>query len=216
MLEDVGSILRDYHSAHGIVVNKTGQSRSEHSPVRTRLLHRFLEERGVVDQINIFEADISTERIVALVQKYKGQTTPYSGILDVANIYYAKNQNYCWRRFGVCKEMYHCMIDRTDTDRVASLDSLQTLLELLSADTSAITGEFAPLNREQEAELKALETLFPVEYRQAYISNPIKNPEEYSHLARAFRIPLEYARLACQPNYVKTVTQLRGRLLDLN
>lgn len=211
MLEVVGSILRDYHDEHGIDPNST-----EGPPIRTKLLHPYIEQRGVVDKINIFEADVQSERIVALVQKFKGQTSPYSGILDVANIYYAKNHNFCWRRFGVCKEMFHCMIDRTDADRVATLNTLTTLLEQLSADTTAITGDFAPLDREQEAELMALETLFPVEFRQDYLVNPISDQDEYMRVANQFKIPLEYAHMACQPNYIKVVTQIRGRLLNLN
>ncbi len=210
MLEVVGSILRDYSRQHGITLD-----RDTHPPVRTSLLHRFVEERGVVDQINIFEADVVSDRIVALVQKFKGQTSPYSGLLDVANIYYAKSHNYCWRRFGVCKEMYHCMIDRTDADRVSSVETLTTLLEQLSADTTAITGDFQPLDREQEAELLALETLFPVEYRQQYLEHPIADQDDYQRVAKQFSIPVEYAHLACQPNYVRTITQLRGRLLEL-
>ena len=211
MLEVVGSILKDYFGEHGIRTDVPGAI-----PIRTRLLHPYLEQRGVADQINIFELNIETKRIVALVQKFKGETAPYSGLRDIANIYYAKNQNMCWRRFGVCKEMYHCMIDRTDADRVASLDNLRSLLELLSADTTAITGDFQPLNREQEAELMALETLFPVEFRQQYIEQPVMGSDDYLEIATKFRIPVEYARLACQPKYVKVITQLRGKLIDLN
>ena len=208
MLQAVSSILRQYNEEHSI------DSAAEF-PIRTKLLHPYIEERGVVDQINIFEADIQSEKIVALIQKYKGQSSPYSGMLDLANIYYAKNFNVCWRRFGVCKEMYHCMIDRSDADRTASIESLQTLLELLATDTTAITGEFPPFEREQEAEFLAVETLFPVEYRQPYIKTPPSTHEEYISLANKFRIPVRYVFFACQPSYVRNVTQLRGRLLDL-
>ncbi len=205
MLENVGSILKSYHREHGL--NTTGES----PPVRTSLLHPYIEERGVVDKIAIFEVDISTKHIVALVQKYQGQTNPYSGTLDLARIYFAQNHNYCWRRFGVCKEMFHCMIDRTIADRVATTSTLKTLLELLAADTTALTGNFAPLNREQEAELLALETLFPVEFRTAFVETPA--PEAVVvKLAEQFSIPLEYARLATRPTYNQSVIGLRGRL----
>lgn len=208
MLESVSSILKSYNDAHGINVD-------DEFPIRTKLLHPYIEERGVVDRIRIFEADINSKNIVALVQKYKGESGPYSGILDFAHIYYAQSFNSCWRRFGVCKEMFHCMIDRSDADRVANMSSLQTLLELLAADTTALTGGFSPFEREQEAELLALETLFPVEFRQKYLENPVEDPGEYEEIADQFRIPLEYAVFACQPSYVKTVIQLRGRLLDI-
>lgn len=139
MLENVGNILKDYHSEHGLDMSDDGGP-----PVRTSLLHPYIETRGVVDKIAIFEANIETTHIVAQVQKFQGETSPYSGTLDLARIYYAKNHNYCWRRFGVCKEMYHCMIDRTMADRVATVSSLTALLELLAADTTALTGNFAP------------------------------------------------------------------------
>lgn len=210
MLENVGNILRDYHKDHG--VNTTS---SEFPPIRTCLLHPYIEARGVVDKILLFEADIETEHIVAQVQKFRGEAGPYTGLLDYAHIYYAKNHNYCWRRFAVCKEMYHCMIDRTQEDRVATVNSLTKLLELLAADTTALTGDFSPLNREQEAEFLALETLFPIEFRKEYLENPA-SASEVSELATKFKIPLVYARIACQPTYNRAALSLRGRLENLN
>lgn len=206
MLENVGNILQDYHSEHGIDLSTEGGP-----PVRTSLLHPYIEARGVVDKIAIFEANIETTHIVAQVQKFRGQTGPYSGVLDLAKIYYAKNHNYCWRRFAVCKEMFHCMIDRNMADRIATVETLTTLLELLAEDTTALTGDFAPLNREQEAELLALETLFPVEFRLDYLKIPA-NEEVIETLSKQFRIPIKYARLACRPTYNQAVIGLRGRL----
>jgi len=207
MLEIVSSILKDYNKEYPI-------NRNDEFPIRTSLLHQFIEQRGVVDRIKIFETNVKTEIIVAEVQKFRGQQSVYSGILDVAHIYYAASYNICWRRFGVCKEMYHCMIDRSDADRVATIDTLKTLLELLATDTTAVSGDFAPLSREHQAELLALETLFPVEFRQKYLDNPIHEDADYIKIATEFRIPVEYAKIACQPNYVRMCTQRRGRLLE--
>jgi len=67
MLENVGNILKDYHKDHGIVLG------DDHPPVRTSLLHPYIEERGVVDKISIFEVDITTKSIVAKVQKFQGE-----------------------------------------------------------------------------------------------------------------------------------------------
>ena len=209
MLENVGNVLKDYHTEHRLDMSEGGGPQ-----IRTSLLHPYIEARGVVDKIAIFEADITTKHIVAQVQKFQGQTTPYSGTLDLAKIYYAKNHNYCWRRFGVCKEMYHCMIDRIIADRVATVESLTALLELLAADTTALTGNFAPLNREQEAELLALETLFPVEFRMDFLETAASE-EDVLRFSKKFRIPLVYARLACRPTYNQSVIRLRGRLENL-
>lgn len=209
MLDTVNSILKSYHQDHGI-------DSTEEFPIKTRFLQPYIEERGVVDKIDLYEADVDPEYVLAQVQKFRGQSAAYSGVLDYAKIYYAKSLNVCWRRFGVCKEMYHCMIDRSDGDRVTSVDELQNLIELLATDTTAITGDFKPFTREQEAIYLALETLFPVEFRQDYIENAPNDPATYYDLAKQFRIPVEYSIFACQPNYVKAITQQRGRLLELS
>lgn len=210
MLENIGNLLREYHNDHGININET-----EKPPIRTALLHPYIETRGVVDKILLFEANIETTHIVAQVQKFQGETNPYSGTLDLAHIYYAKNHNYCWRRFGVCKEMFHCMIDKTMADRVASIDSLKTLLELLAADNTDLTGNLASLDREEEAELLALETLFPMEFRQDYFENPASQAD-INRLSMQFKIPAEYVKWACCPTYNQAIIQLRGCLQDLN
>ena len=114
------------------------------------------------------------------------------------------------------------MIDRSQGAMVTTLDDLKKLFEMLVTDTSALTGEFGPLTSEQKAEFMALETLYPVEFRQDLIDGSdkdaldiAKNHERYMSVANDFKIPFEYAVLACQPSYVRSVTQLRGRLLNL-
>lgn len=216
MLEIVSSILEHYNSVHPI-------NRDDEFPIRTTLLPPFVEPRGVVDKINVFEADVTTENIVTQVEKYDGETSVYSGIQDVGNIYYAPNHSKCWQRFGICKEMFHCMIDRREDSMVSTTDDLLKLFELLVNDTSAVTGDFGPLTSEQKAEFMALETLYPVEYRQGFLTagddakiEEIGDHDFYMTAAKEFGIPFEYAILACQPSYVRTCTRLRGRLLDLN
>jgi len=167
---------------------------------------------------------VETTHIVTQVEKYQGEHSVYSGIQDIGNIYYAPNHSQCWQRFGVCKEMFHCMIDRTQGSLVSDLDDLLKLFEMLVNDTTALTGDFGPLDSEQRAELMALETLYPVEYRQHFLERqdgdkgaiPEWGEEFYMEQAQQFRIPYEYAVLACQPSYVRACTRLRGRLLDLN
>ena len=82
MLEIVSSVLEAYNNQHGI-------DTSAEFPIRTTLLRPMVEQRGVVDKIYIFEADIKTENIVTQVEKYKGESSPYSGLQDIGNIYYA-------------------------------------------------------------------------------------------------------------------------------
>lgn len=212
MLEIVGQILRSYHKEHGIDVsrgNDTGMP-----PIRTSLLCPYIEERGVVDKIALFKVEIESKHIVAQVQKFQGQTSPYSGTQKLAKIFFAKNHNYCWRRFAVCKEMYHCMIDRKPEDRVSKTTNLTKLLELLAEDTTALTGKFAPLDSEQKAELFALETLFPMEFRLDYLESSA-DEKTVQEMAESFKIPAVYARIACRSTYNQMTLQLRGRLEDI-
>ena len=161
MLQIVGSIIKGYYDEHGICID-------DKFPIRNANLKPYIEERGVVDKIRLFEVDIESKHIVAKVQKYSERHQPYSGLMDYADIYYAKNFNICWRRFAVCKEMYHCMIDNSQASRVVDIFSLQKLLELLAMDTTPVTENFLPFEHEKRAELMALETLFPVEFRQFF------------------------------------------------
>ena len=115
------------------------------------------------------------------------------------------------------------MIDRTEGVMVSTLEDLLQLFEMLVNDTTAITGEFGPLSSEQRAELMALETLFPVEFRQNLIGGSDADAQDidsnhdfYMSIAENYKIPFDYAALACQPKYVQLCTQLRGRLLDLS
>lgn len=216
MLEIVSNVLEAYNEQHGINLDNQ-------FPIRTTLLRPMVQQRGVVDEIYIYEADIQTEAIVTQVEKYKGESSPYSGLQDIGNIYYAPNHSQCWQRFGVCKEMFHCMIDRTEGVMVSTVEDLLKLFEMLVNDTTVLTGDFGPLTSEQRAELMAIETLFPVEFRQDLLNGSDEdaidvatNHDFYMNLAQNFKIPFEYAALACQPKYVRAVTKLRGRLLDLN
>ena len=204
MLEVVSSILRQYQKDHGL----------KRVPIKTALLCPYVEERGHVDRIILQEVDYDSKGVIARVVKYSGEQ-PYSGQLSYAEIQYAKNQNLCWRRFAVCKEMFHCMIDHQDRDRIASVDSLKKLTDLFVADTTGLTGDFPPFEKEQTAELLALETLFPVEHRHA-LKLQVDNGEiTHGQVAERFKIPEYYTQLAFQESYLRATTMLRGKLLDI-
>lgn len=205
MLEVVSSILRDYHAAHDL----------RKVPIKTSFLSPFVEERGHVDKIYLERVDVAARNVLARVVKYRGATSTYSGQLDHAIIQFPSNQNQCWTRFAVCKEMFHCMIDQQDNDRVAKIDDLKKLTELLVADYTTITGAFAPYEKEQQAELFALETLLPVEHRLALKPLLDAGTLSYLQIADRFKVPEFYARFSFQPSYLQAMQALRGKLIDL-
>lgn len=206
MLEVVSSILRQYNNDHGL----------QNVPIKVDWLIPYAEERGHVDKINLQEVDFDSENVVARVVKYRGEASPYSGQLNCANIQYPKDQNLCWRRFGVCKEIYHCMIDQLESDRVSTLEDLKKLTELLVADTTNITGSFPPFEKEQSAELFALETLLPVEHRLALKARIDDGILTYWQVADRFKVPEFYSRLAFQEGYLRATQALRGKLIELH
>ncbi|MBM3604371.1 MAG: hypothetical protein FJX25_06330 [Alphaproteobacteria bacterium] len=215
-LEIVGSILSDYKRDHGLRPAAPGHiPANDEIPIKTRLLHPYVEQRGIVDQINIFEVDVIGHHIIAQVQTYFGAIGAYSNG-DIANIYYAQNQNLCWRRFAVCKEMYHCMIDRLPNSRVNTLASLSSLLSHLAVDTTSVTGGFPPFTSEKAAELYSLETLFPLEFRLRHEADYRSGQVSDTDLATMYRIPLQYVQIGFDPNYMQAIRMLRGRLLQLD
>lgn len=210
MLDIVNSILKSYHSEHHLPADF---DKLTDGPVKTRLLKPLIEERGYTDKIHIYETDHESDSIFAMVQMEVAPTGAYSGEQQLAHIYFQQRLNYCWRRFVVCKEMYHCMLDRTDDERANTVEELNRLVELLEQDTSSVSGRFPPYDTERQAELFALETLIPVEYRlqmkDAFNNGKITTKE----VANKFRIPEAFVPFSFQPSYLQAVTAYRRPLL---
>lgn len=216
-LEIVSSVLREYQKDHGLRAMEEGRFpiSNEEIPIRTQKLLPYIEARGYADRIHLNDTEFSGTHIVAQIQVANIQVQPYN-MQVVANIYLAKELNLCWRRFAVCKEMFHCMIDRLDGQRVTSLDQLKELLFLLASDTTSLTGESPPLTSERLAELYALETLLPVEFRLLHHERYTAGQISALDIATMYRIPQNYVELAFQPLYLQLAQKLRGRLLTLD
>lgn len=217
-LEIVSSILQHYKKGHGLRPMQVGHfpATVDEIAVRTAELLPYIEERGYVDKIHLHDSDFSGQHIIAQIQVLENVLTQPYQHATVANIYLAKNLNLCWRRFAVCKEMYHCMIDRLAGQRVTNLAQLKELLFLLATDTTSLTGESAALNSERLAELYALETLFPVEFRLKHLDAYQEGSITSLDLASMYRVPQNYVELALQPHYLGVTQSLRGKLLALD
>ncbi len=212
MIEYVSSLLKTYHSEH-ILPEKFSDIPAEDGVVLTRLLKPIIEHQGVVDRIHLYETDYASKFVLGMIQRRTEMTGMYSGDQDVAHIYFQKRLNTCWRRFVVCKEMYHCMIDRTEDSRVASLGFLHRLMEALSEDTSAVLGVFKPLKSEEAAEILALETLAPVEYRLQLVDDYRSGAISANEVAEIFKIPEDFVDFSFQRHYLEAMSSLRKPLL---
>ena len=119
--------------------------------------------------------------------------------------------------------MFQCVADIAPENRITTSDSLLTLSERFSsqfldriADEADAEDEFAPYESEQDAEIFALETLFPIELRRQHFDdydNGIISPLQ---LALRYRIPEKYIRQGMEISGYNSAV-LRGRqLVDLN
>lgn len=217
-LDVVNSILKTYKQDHQLKPMDIGHFpvNLEQIPIRTQHLRPYIEERGAVDEILIHDIEHVSNNVIAQVQVIDNVLSQLYHSKTVANIYLSKGLNLCWRRFATCKEMYHCMLYEESTQRVTTLNQLKELLYLLANDTTPLTGASAQFSSEKIAELYALETLFPVEFRKCHQADYTSGALAASDLATMYRIPQAYVVLAFEPRYLRSMEQLRGELLHLD
>lgn len=200
------SILREYHGKHNLT----------QVPVQVDHLLPMFEQRGFADRIILEAYDYPASNIAAQVSFYAAQHGVYAGSTDYARIQFSKHLNFCWQRFAICKEMYHCIIDGPTSNRTTSVADLMKLSELLVSGAGSMFQEFDPLYTEMLAEILALETLFPLElrnhHREAYSQGQITDYQ----LALRYRIPEEHARLAMYTNYIQSIEARRDDLIDID
>lgn len=209
MLEYVSNILQNYHKETPLEqeISKID------APIKTSRLKGMIEERGATDKIHLYETDYESDAILAMIQMNRSQTAGYSGDKDIAHIYFQKHLNFCWQRFVVCKEMYHCMLDRTEDERTSSVSAIGRLIELLGHDTTSVSGPFIPYETERAAEHMALETLFPVEYRLKLVDDYRNQKFTAAEIAKMFGIPKYYIPYSFQPTYLQNIEDYRKPLL---
>jgi hypothetical protein len=203
--QTLNSILSAYHKQHNLT----------QVPIKIDFLKPIVEERGWVDKIFWEKFRFNSQFIAAQVSFFKGSMGVYAGSGDYARIQYSENLNFCWERFAICKEMYHCMIDNDQSTRITNSADLLKLVEyLVSGQVSAIE-EFPAHASEDIAEILAIETLFPLELRKVHRSAYEKNEITDLQLALRYRLPEKFVRTAMYPSYYAQIEKLRKDTLVL-
>lgn len=171
----------------------------------------MIEERGYVDRIIWEEFHYNSKFILAVIKTYEEALGVYAGDGKYARIQFSSSLNFCWRRFVVLKEMYHCMLDMTDAERVSTPDGLMRLAEQLVAPGLDVeVAGFEAFETESIAEVLALETLFPLELRQ-YHSKDFEDGNITAYqLALRYRIPELYVEYGMHPHYMQAINEWRG------
>ena len=92
------------------------------------------------------------------------------------------DQNHCWNRFVLCKELFHVVLDQP-CYRIADIERH---LEDVAAVFPVLESEPGPTTvSELLAEIAAMEFLFPYAHRL----NHQQQPCDYLAIARQYRIP---------------------------
>ena len=97
----------------------------------------------------------------------------------------ANGLNFCWQNYTVTKELFHVLID-TEDSRDMNL-SRTTMIESVGAPFDSNKPHYFAAAAELQAEIAAMEFLFPYKDRQAIINLPKRR--EFSSVAKQYLIP---------------------------
>lgn len=196
-------ILDRYHRMYGLA----------EVPIKVDCLRQLIEGEGYADRIVIERFDFESQLVIAKIEFYRGQLGVYAGVGDYAVIQYSKALNFCWTRFAVLKEMYHCLLDQAPSNRVTGMAELMKLGQMLVSEAYASLENFPPFRTEEVAEILAMETLFPLELRshhkEAYDLGQVSDYQ----LSLRYRIPERYVRLAMLKGYYELMYRHRANSL---
>lgn len=208
----VDTILQKYHETHDMT----------NVPISVDKLRPIFQELGYIDRIIWEEVDFESKFILAQIKTYKQSMGVYAGVGDYARIQITSGLNYCWKRFIICKEMYHCILDEPQENRVRSFKDLYKLSDYFTnsflnviADEMEEEEDFPPFETEEIAEIMAIETLFPIELRRTYCDDFDSGKITARQLSLRYRIPIEYIYTSMIDSYFSAVS--RGRnMIDIN
>jgi hypothetical protein len=207
LFDPVNAVLKRYHAQFDLT----------NLVIKVDDLRSIFEELGYVDTIIWERFNFDSKFILAQIQTYRAKSGVYKDKGTYARIQYSFNLNLCWRRFVVCKEMYHCLIDDTVEKRISSTAELLKLSEYLSDEFLEIlageAGDSAAFDTEKLAEIFAIETLFPMELRRTLCDPLDANEISEAQIAERYKVPVFYVKQGMRPEYFSAV--LRNRMDDL-
>jgi len=161
--------------------------------------------------------DVKTEEILGYVKFYYPVPANIRTIEDptTAIIYYRKDLEEDLRRFVICKELCHCLIDNSDATRVSNATDLKNLLQGLASGIGKITDE-GPMDSEKTAEILALEILCPAELRSVHAPELRAGKISIEQLAKRFLVPVDYLEFGMYDSYLRAILQVRhGQLVPI-
>lgn len=119
---------------------------------------------------------------------------------DGFDICYVQNLNHCWKRFVVCKELFHVVLDDSDSwnmDLDGHISEVTVSFpEPLSSPGPSVKAEFL-------AEMGAMEFLFPFAFRQRELQGPHQG--NFLEIAQKYRVPQVLIERYLSGDYMKAL-----------
>jgi len=116
------------------------------------------------------------------------------------------NLNFCWKRFVLCKELFHVLLDAPEYRRMniyEHLEEVKTTFPLLESRPGPSTV------CEAMAEMAAMEFLFPYAARVEELE---KNASpDYLAIAQKYKIPQVYVEEYMSPSYMENLGAMLRR-----
>ena len=130
-----------------------------------------------VGPVSIYEADIPYE-----------QSAVYSMVVmnndGSSDIVLARDLNHCWRRYTVCKELFHILIDREEYRNIDVFTHTESVSVDFKLDDSSPEPAVAA---EMLCEIATMEFMFPYRARELILGSA--QPPDYRAIAIQYRIP---------------------------
>lgn len=184
-------------------------------PIEVERIRRLVCGYSQVDRIDVQNFKYETRHLIAQVQFMREADGLYKDTSMHASIYFSASLNECWRRYVVCKEIMHCVLDDTDAKRTGSVEDVKLLGESLVNRAVAVLSKNEPFYTEIFAEILATEILFPVEIRESYVDDYRANRLTDMQIALRLKIPESIVRSALTPLYMDLSRTIRGRRFAL-
>lgn len=117
-----------------------------------------------------------------------------------AQIFWKSGLNKCWKRFVLCKELMHLVLDDTGSMVDSSVELKQLAMAMMTSSNEFMTENIQAARKSEEmAVLAALELLFPIQYRHGLIRQKDERKYTNKQIAEVFLIPEMYVNIALNP-----------------
>lgn len=166
-------------------------------PIKTTVLPEVQDNMGEGYMVRLLPKDWHSTQFESALFRYE----------DHADIYYSHSSNLCWRRFAVCKESAHLLID--DHSRNHFTTDVASLISGLI--TSAPTLEVdSPVESETMGVIAAIEILLPWRARASMVE--LQKDHTDLQIAEKCRVPEKFVNAVLKTPYANLSKRVNAEL----